>query len=420
MTKYLLLLTLLFASCSQRIAYYSDISNLASIHLVDRDGMTEAISNGDRLKNYEEVDFLSHQPFQKVLRVFERDSNGNVRACITTYHSNGGVRQYLEILNNRAFGAYKEWFPNGVLKVEAQIVEGSADINLAAEKSWLFDGKTTAYGECGEKIASIYYARGSLEGTSIYYHANGTIWKEVPYCNNLISGEMKVYLESGELFQIIHYENGIKSGQSFRYWPGQCIASDETYLQGKLISGSYISLQGNLIAEIKNGNGYRAVFSKDLLSELHEYHSGIPLGEVKIFNSCGNLSKIFHVKNGLKHGEELFYYGSGELKTKLSLPWYEGKVQGLVKTWYNNQGMESQREMSENARNGVSTAWYRDGQLMMIEEYENNILRKGDYYRKGYKQPLTQVINGEGTVTLFDPEGNFLRKVPYLNGKPDK
>ena len=81
--------------------------------------------------------------------------------------------------------------------------------------------------------------------------------------------------------------------------------------------------------------------------------------------------------------------------------------------------MESQREMSGNTRNGVSTAWYRDGQLMMIEEYESDKLKKGDYYRKGHKQPLSQVINGEGTVTLFDSEGNYLRKIPYVNGKPD-
>ena len=105
-------------------------------------------------------------------------------------------------------------------------------------------------------------------------------------------------------------------------------------------------------------------------------------------------------------------------KPKLSVSWYEGKIQGLVKTWYDNGVMENQREMTEGERNGVSTAWYRDGSLMMIEEYETGKLQKGDYYKKGSRQPVSQVNNGEGTVTLFDSEGNFIRKVPYYQGKP--
>ena len=419
--RFFLLSFLFLASCVSRSAYYADDLNLASIHLVDRDGLTEAISNEERLKNFEEIDFFTPQPYQKVLRVFGRDVKGDTRAYITTYHPNGQIKQYLEVINNRACGAYREWHLNGKIKVEATIIEGSADINRAAEKSWLFDGPSKAYGENGELIACINYCRGSLEGISLYYHSNGSIWKEIPYKNNAISGEVRIYLDSGALFQTMHYENGLKSGKALRYWPDLMLAANEYYDQGGLINGIYLSQEGIIIAEIKQGNGYRAVFSKEVLSELHEYHSGFPQGEVKIFNALGHLSRIYHVKNDLKHGEELFYYPScaGELKPKLSISWYEGKIQGLVKSWYDNQAMESQREMSENKRNGVSTAWYRDGQLMMIEQYENEVLKKGDYYRKGYKQPLSQVLNGEGTVTLFDSEGNYLRKIPYLNGKPD-
>lgn len=422
MRPYLFIFLCLLSACSPRSISYPEIPDLASIHIVDREGMTEAIANTDRLKTFEDIDFLNHQPYQKVLRVFERDSTGGIRAFITTYHPNGQVRQYLEILNNRAYGAYKEWYPTGALKVEATIVEGTADISVAAEKSWLFDGCSKAYDECGTILATIYYCRGSLEGTSFYFHPNGATWKEVPFKNNLMDGEQKIFLETGELFQTTCYVNGLKSGKSLRFWPDQSLASDETYLQGRLMTGVYTSLQGEIVAQINGGNGYRAVFSKNSISEVHEVHSGVPLGEVKIFNGYGILSKVYRVKNGLKHGEEIFYYPSldcNSLKPKLSISWYEGKIQGLVKTWYDSQGMESQKEMSENLRNGVSTAWYQDGQLMMIEEYEAGRLRKGDYYRKGNKQPLSQVINGEGTVTFFDPEGNYLRKVPYLNGNPD-
>lgn len=418
--KYFLLLFL--ASCASRTAYYIEEPQLVSIHLVDRDGLTEAISNAERLENFEAMDFLSPQPYQKVLRVFERDSKGDVHAYITTYHSNGQIKQYLEVINNRASGNYREWFLNGKLKVDATIVEGPADLTRTAEKGWLFDGSSKAYNENGELLACINYCRGSLEGSSFYYHTSGALWKEIPYKNNQISGEVKVYFDSGDLLQTICYENGLKVGKAFRYWPNHLLSSDETYVRGCLMEASYQTQEGSTIASIEHGEGYRAVFSKEALSELHEYHSGMPQGEVKVFNSAGALSKVYHVKNDLKHGEEvLFYpYNGGEPKPKLSVAWYEGKVQGLVKTWYDNHTMESQKEMSDNKRNGVSTVWYRDGQLMMIEEYENDKLKKGDYYRKGYRQPLTHVINGEGTATIFDSEGNYLRKIPYMQGQPEK
>ena len=35
---------------------------------------------------------------------------------------------------------------------------------------------------------------------------------------------------------------------------------------------------------------------------------GILEGEVKVFNQQGRLKRLYHVKNGIKHGEEIEYY----------------------------------------------------------------------------------------------------------------
>ena len=74
--------------------------------------------------------------------------------------------------------------------------------------------------------------------------------------------------------------------------------------------------------------------------------------------------------------------------------------------------------MSNNKRNGHSSAWFRDGSLMLIEEYHQDRLLKGEYYSKGEKHPITTIDEGKGTATLFDAEGAFVRWVDYLNGKP--
>ncbi|WP_068467580.1 toxin-antitoxin system YwqK family antitoxin [Candidatus Protochlamydia phocaeensis] len=395
---------------------------LTSIHIIDRNGFAETISNKDRLDQFQNVDFLKSQPYQKVLRIYARDSKGNIRSVVTTYYPNGNPKQFLEILNARANGNYYEWHENGVMSLSTRIIGGSPDVTTAAEKTWLFDGPSYAWDEDGKPAAEIFYSQGSLEGLSIYYHPCGQIWKRIPFCKNQIDGTVEIYKTNGEILQQISYSQGQKQGPAYRYWDMQHLASQEEYCQGKLTNGQYYDKQGNLIAEVKQGCGYRAVFGKDCVQELQSLQDGCLEGEVKVFNSLGQLKRIYHIKEGIKHGEEVEYYersSSSAPQPKLSFYWYEGKIQGLVRTWYPNGVVESQKEMANNARNGVLTAWYRDGSLMMIEEYEKDQLIRGDYFRKGEKIPVSQVIQGKGTVTVFDADGHFVQKISYANGKPD-
>ncbi len=99
---------------------------LTSINIIDRNGMSETISTEDRMKRYEHVDFLTEQPYQKVLRIYSRDQHGDIRAFVTSYHPNGHPKQYLEIVNNRAHGSYREWHSNGTLKLETYVIGGEA------------------------------------------------------------------------------------------------------------------------------------------------------------------------------------------------------------------------------------------------------------------------------------------------------
>ncbi len=395
---------------------------LTTVNLIDRNGMSETISTVDRIKQYQNVDFLEPQPYQKVLRVYSRDAEGNIGAIITTYHPNGQVKQYLDILNNRAFGFYREWFPTGTLKIETQVIGGSPDINPSAERAWLFDGTSHVWDECGKLQAEIVYCKGELEGTSVYYHPNGAIWKKESYKNNELDGSVQVFLESGPLFQETNYIQGSKCGSSYRYWDTDKLAADEEYVNGLLTEAKYYDLNGKLVAKIQEGCGYRAIFGKESLVELQQYYGGKQEGEVKVLNKKGQLLRLYHFKDDFKNGEEIEYretsYGNSTPQPKLLVTWSKGIIQGPVKTWYDNGRLESQREMSENLKNGMLTAWYRDGSLMMIEEYDHDKLVKGEYYPRGEKYPISQVANGRGTATVYDSEGAFVRKTNYHQGKP--
>ena len=55
---------------------------------------------------------------------------------------------------------------------------------------------------------------------------------------------------------------------------------------------------------------------------------------------------------------------------------------------------------------------------MFIEEYENETLIKGSYYQINQKEPTSTILNGNGTATLFDKEGRFIKKITYTKGNP--
>ena len=76
--------------------------------------------------------------------------------------------------------------------------------------------------------------------------------------------------------------------------------------------------------------------------------------------------------------------------------------------------------MVNNKRNGLATAWYRDGSLMLIEEYNHDRLFKGEYYKKGERTPYTEIVEGHGIATLYDGDWSFYSQNQLLQRKtPD-
>jgi antitoxin component YwqK of YwqJK toxin-antitoxin module len=389
---------------------------ISSINIIDRNGITETISEKNRLKPFQNTNFLTPQPYQKVVRVFGKDEKGDTHSCVTSYHPNGQIKQYLEAVNNRAHGVYREWHPNGQLKIEGTLIGGNGDIHTHAEQSWLFDGLTQAWDEEGHLVAAILYSKGELEGNSLYYHPNGTLWKTTFFSKNVPHGTEKIFLADGSVLQTTEYRQGKKEGLSLRLWAEDKIASEERFEQGLLVEGNYMDKEGNKVSQISQGCGYRALFGKESLHELHEYKDGLQHGLVKLFNSDGTLHSTYSIEYEEKEGIETLYYATGH--AKLVLPWREGILQGVVKTWYPDGSLESQKEICKNKKNGQSCAWYSNGQLMLVEEYENDRLVKGEYYRMGEKNPVSSVAAGSGVATIFESNGTLHNKVTYHEGRP--
>lgn len=422
----LCLLLLTFAACQSR----QDVATqpvLVSMQTIDRNGFSETISSKDRLQRFAQTDFSAPQPYQKVLRIYERDKKGISRSTITSYHSNGYLLQYLEIVQGRANGAYKEWHPNGMLKIDAHVIEGLGDVSETAQMSWVFEGKNSVWDDHGNLVAEFTYTKGMLDGTAQYYHPNGQISKSLPYVQNLLEGETLTFDENGLVLEKIPFNKGMKNGIAEGKDPRGKWGFYEEYDQGSLQKASYVYSLFPSLPGVINGEGYQAIFDNGRLSSLIEIHHGKPEGSVRFYHPNGSLKSLCHVIKGKKHGEEREFYSSSPTSDPLALPpmtkllvfWHENILQGLTKTWYDNGVLESEREMNQNQMHGVSTAYYKDGTLMLMEEYQSGKLWKGTYFKRGDKQPVSRVEEGSGVATLYHGEGHFLRKTNYTKGKPD-
>ncbi len=401
---------LLFCGCISSAKVEND---LVSMQIIDRNGFSETVSSKDRLAGYEKTDFLANQPYQKVLRVYGKDKEGKSVSKVTDYHENGQIHQYLEIANGRAHGYFRKWHPNGSLHIEALVIEGTPDITESAQMTWLFDQLSRVWDEEGNLTASIPYEKGALQGPSCYFHKNGALAKRIPYHQDKIEGVVELFDPSGKVVESIEYKKGLCDGSA--KGPNY----QESYQAGLLEQGEYFQ-EGKLIAKIENGAGQRALFKEGKLFSLTDFAQGVPSGSVQIFSPLGELKTKYGYKEGKKTGEEWEYWPSldGKLHPKLCINWEGDAIQGSVKTWYDNDVMESQREMHANKKHGLCLAWYKDSSLMLMEEYEEGKLMKGSYFKRGETSPVSKIENGKGTATLYTKEGHFHKKISYDKGSP--
>ena len=419
-----MLLTFVLLSCASQVGrYHSD--HLTCIQIVDRNELSETIGTKERLKKFQSTDFISSQPYQQVLRVFAKDSSGKTPALLTSYHANGQIWKYLEILDARAFGTYREWYENGQLKIEATVIGGPADVSPASQGEWLFDGLCFVWDEKGNILAEIPYAKGVLEGLAIHRHPNGEIAKIIPYEKNQIHGEFAEFTDQGAPLSKIQFQKDIKNGVSLQYWPNGTLSSLEVYKMGQLDEGTYYNSEGKKISEVSKGEGNQSIFAHGSLAKIIEIKQGRPEGIIQCFDTEGLLVSSYPIKNGLKEGTETLFFLPSELEEpnsgpvpKMTLEWKNDQIHGMVKTWYNNGTLQSQKIIYQNKKNGTCCSWYRNGKVMFIEEYENDLLIKGSYFKMNDTDPITKILDGNGTATLYDEKGGFIRKIHYEKGNP--
>jgi antitoxin component YwqK of YwqJK toxin-antitoxin module len=406
------LLILFLTSCHK----VPEKSHLISLQMVDRNGQSETISQAERIKILEKQDFAKPQPYEKILRVYSKNETGKNPSILTTYHKNGQLFQTLEALDGRAFGQYHEYYETGQLRIASKVIEGTADLTPLAQASWVFDGDCTVYYPHGKTQAQFHYDRGQRSGPATYFYETGALQKKITFEHDLACGLIEEYYEHGPLSHTYEFINGEQHGFCQKFYPNHEIAYTETWDHDHLQSGAYFDPQGQLISLIQDGHGVKTLYEHNTLFTTVEHHEGHIEGKVELFDTKGLLSQFYHILNSQKQGEEAFFY-EGTNNYKMSLEWDQDALCGLVKTFYKNGTLESQKSYYLNKKNGPSSIFYQNGDLMMLETYSQDKLVEGKYYKKGEKIPFSVVEDGTGKATFFDLWGAIKQEIVYEKGK---
>lgn len=399
---------------------HSPATRLSRVFVVDTQGFSQTVTTPTSLERFEKIDFTRPQPYQKVMRTWKSKGKEGDISILTSYYPSGQLMQYLEGQSGRAFGLYKEWHENGHLKVLVRVSGGTFDLGEAAESTWIFDGLSEAFDEDGKKQAEIFYVKGSKEDQANFYYSSGALWQRINYQNNELHGPYTSWYESGAVYQEANYLKDLLDGQCVAWWPNGQKQSQELYKKDKLQEATYWDISGKVVAQVSGAKGERAIFANKGLAELQTIEAGEVLGWVGYFDEEGQLWHEVNIKNGLKDGQETFFYPikEGKRLPKIIMQWVQGTLHGSVRTWFATGQLESERQVVQEQSHGPYVAYYPDGSLRVLEEYRKGKLVDGQYFSHGNLQAVSRVIAGQGTATLFDERGHLIKEITYRDGEP--
>ncbi|PCI77191.1 hypothetical protein COB21_03395 [Candidatus Aerophobetes bacterium] len=407
------LISLFGASCTRQQTGHS----LISIQLTDKNGLKQTISHEDRLKGFKNLDFHRPQPYEKVIRNYIDKTSKRDFSKITTYHPNGQIFQSLDVVAGRACGFYHEWYANGLRKVEVTVIEGPGDLTPASQCNWIFDGVSKAFDEHGYLEAEIHYDKGVLSGNSLYFYPQGQVKRAITFENGLESGTELFFDIKESIIKERAYSFGKLHGKSLCKNNSNEPNFSEYYEEGLLIEGDYFDFEGASIYKVADKNGYRPIFKEGKLQMVQTIDEGRVEGEMRCFNSQGHVVNTYFLKNNKKEGAEWVYFSGPGKKPKLYLEWKEDAICGISRSYYATGTVASEREMVDNKKQGLLTAYYEDGTLKIMETYDNDKLVHGKYMRKGEMDPTSVVENGSGKALFFDETGKQIQSVVYDKGK---
>ena len=367
------------------------------------------------LQNKLEIDLDSFEDISKRYKIAPLTGKGKEYTS-----SNKKILLYEgEYLNGKRHGKGKEYFDNGKIEYEGEYLNGERSgkgkeyykvyfgvgqsiyyfVKLKYEGEYLhgkMHGKGKLYSPINEdKLQFQGEFRNGKKWDGKIYDYCGKVEYEIKNGNGI--GEIMLVNysdEVGDCHYIGEYKNGERNGKGKEYDGSSYLIYEGEYLNGKKWNGKGYDTEGNIIYEIKNGNGEIKVL----------LHTKKGLG--CIFNGeykNGNITKgkFYHCGNLVFEGE----YLNGEF-------W-----NGIYYEYDDDDHKILEGEIKNGKLNGKGKEYYINGKLKFEGEYLKDKRWNGKIYdRKGLGNIILELKNGNGEGKEYYTNTNLKFEGKYLNG----
>ena len=296
------------------------------------------------------------------------------------------------------------------------------DINIIHYK--MFSGKNFIFDPNGE--------------VRVYNSLNYNFIFKGEYKNGKRNGKGKEFYENGILKFEGEYLNGKRNGKGKEYHTSSYLLFDGEYLNGKKWNGKGYDSKGNILFELKNGNGIvksKYIYSDKIKYEI-DYSNGLLNGKGKEYYYNGKLFFEGEYLNGNKWNGKLYNNtnnnfselknGEGYIKEYLlnsdrvifEGEYLNGKRNGKGKEYHNNTKLKYDGYYLNGKRNGKGKEYNSNGNLIFEGDFINNFRIKGKEYVNGILEFEGEYLfnkkwNGKG----YDKNGNIIYELKNGNGK---
>ena len=382
----------------------------------------------------------NHKKLNKRCRSHDDDNNyienilsklENGKGIIKLYDDNRLLFEG-EYLNGEKNGRGKEYFHYGVFERELGYFIYNHCITFEGEylndKKW--NGK--AYDEKGKEIYEIKNGKGNIKE----YNRYGDLSLECEIVNGEKNGKCKEYINNtlefeGKYFNgkkwngkeydnkhIIYegdYLNGRRWNGKYKEYNNDNLLFEGEIFNGKKWNGKGYDNKGNIIYEIKNGNGKIKEFydvshiSKYLIIYEKEYLNEETNKKGKIYDKYNRLIYEGELLNDKKNGKGKEYDEEDRLI-------YEGEYLDNIKNGKGKEYSDGELIFEGEFRDGEM--WNGNGKNVIFEgEFKNGKMWNGKFCGKYQENNTSYLKNGEGYIKFFDNSGDLLFEGEYKNGE---
>ncbi len=171
--------------------------------------------------------------------------------------------------------------------------------------------------------------------------------------------------------------------------------------------------------KVKNWVGY---YPNNLIYKLEYFTNGEKDGISIQFDRKGKISLVEYYKNGLTHGQTVYYSQFNESPVS-ETEYAFGKKNGLYRQYYDNGKIQEESWFKDNLKNGLSRWNNKSGQRLAEYNYKNGNfdgLQK-TYYENDTLQSTSNYTGNQlsGESKEYFRNGKLKVSGNYLNGQKD-